>query len=918
MSQRPDDLERMNFGDLLMEVGLDRSAFEGAIPQRAGSDQITLETPAEVVLERLVRRAGSIGMKGSTGLPTGDDALANLAGRLEALEREAATKDLLEQLRKALESRQPFEPQKPRDVIIVQDMNTADVEADETLEDDLTTPGSDLERLLDNPPILAGKASEDADGRRVPIVVVVLRSKDGTSRPGIELRLVDAASGVLLDHSRTDARGVVVLRFPRRIGEEELAMSGRIELSATQDFAVDIPPGVQHAVSYLTLDELPEIVTDAIGKPVAGDDPFQRLPADFSIPLADAIVRLRGTVPDPILGGAADPADFRSSRTPLIKRMTIPRIGAQRPDGTAPPRYLVRVRQEWLFLGYTLGELAGVDSLDPGSVVTEASRALEGTIEQTSGSLDQVTSQLLSTVASSLSQLSSIDSLVSVASSNETSMSASGFGGIQAGGSFLGGIIGAGAGAILGPIGGAIGGLFGGGSASVGISAEVGVRQGTGVFASALTTTGTDTSLQTNSLLHTARSTVNQTLRNATSMLRNVERLSTHQIGKVSPLLSRVTNLLRWSLYENYAVSTLVEDVVEVRSYQVTKPTGLSSISTNPDQLGRIPLFSDGHIVEYRRFFEPALLDQRLLPQFDVLQRGIEERIAGGTPITVVHFAVDYSGALLPADLRVAIGGAETTLSLHPNQGSIIGSLHIEPTRPGNLTSIDLSLKVKTPEWISNFNATIADYILDKGSVIVHRVRLWYGVSRAAKPDTTKTFDNNELKGTNDDRIKSSSVEVVVLPRDVDPAKNPLFVHVNTNQTYYFGVLAQAALVSPSLRDDSPHLKNFNGEHGLWRLPIVGFEGDRILVMSDPKEGDPDAQRLLEDPGAATIIQLATPGAYSEALQGLLSLEDAAGKIHPALHAPLAPSVPPLGLIDLTGKKLEVVDGEVPDVPSPA
>ncbi len=124
---------------------------------------------------------------------------------------------------------------------------------------------------------------------------------------------------------------------------------------------------------------------------------------------------------------------------------------------------------------------------------------------------------------------------------------------------------------------------------------------------------------------------------------------------------------------------------------------------------------------------------------------------------------------------------------------------------------------------------------------------------------------------------------------------------------------------SLSLRDDAPELASFNGEHALWRLPILGFEGDRVLVLSDVDPAtDADAKRFFEDAGAATIVQLAAPGAYAEALQGLLELTDAAGKIHPALQPPPVPVMPPLALVDLTGKRLQVVDGvQPPPVPQP-
>lgn len=88
----------------------------------------------------------------------------------------------------------------------------------------------------------------------------------------------------------------------------------------------------------------------------------------------------------------------------------------------------------------------------------------------------------------------------------------------------------------------------------------------------------------------------------------------------------------------------------------------------------------------------------------------------------------------------------------------------------------------------------------------------------------------------------------------------------------------------------------------MWQLPIVGFEGNRVLVILDPGDDDEEAQDLLADEGAATILQLAAPGAYAEALQGLLELTDlVAGKIHPALLPAPAPTVPTVGVVDLAG-----------------
>lgn len=794
----------------------------------------------------------------------------------------------------------------PLHVVIKSIYKTVKPQANLAFIDTLEDGRTELAKLLDNPPTLTGKATEDTDGRRIPLVLAVVRDKKGATRAGIELRLIDKVSKVLLDHSRTDTNGVVVLRFPRRTGDNDAA-EGTIELSGGNDQAVLVPAGVQHVVTFIELPklpDLPEVIDPETGEAKVevplGDDPFERLPADFSPALADAIVRLRGTVPDPILGKVAAPDDFRSSRTPLIKRLTIPRIGEVPTGNGAPRRYLVRVRQEWTFLGYTLGELAGVDSLDPGTIIEEASSTVQRTVEQASTTADRFTSEALDVVRSSLSQASSIDSLLSVATSARTSTEAVGFGSIGASASFGGGIIGGAVGAALGPIGGLVGGLFGGGSAGVGIGGEVGTRTGTSVLTSTTTTSRTNTSLQVNSLLHTAKSVINQTLRTATSMLRNIQSTISREVGRVSPLLSRVTNLLRWTLYENYAVVTHVEDVVEIKSVRIIEPVEDRSE----------PLFDAEEIAEYRRFFEPALLEPLLRPHFHVLREAIELQKSGGPPITSLHFAFDYSAALFGASLRVSIGDYERTIYLQPGQSIARTTVYIPPTLASELGSATLHMNAHL-SW-SPRQGSIIDRWLDSGGVTVSQMRVWFNRSTGGGHQTT---DLSAFSVSNDSRSASATHGLLPVLPEVDLSKNPLFRHINRNRTYYFGILAQAALEIPSLRDDAPQLDDFHGDHALWRLPIVGFEGDRVLVISDVDKTDKDAARLLEDTGAATIVQLAAPGAYSEALQGLLSLTDAVGKIHPALEPPPAPAVPPLGLIDLTGKTLEVVEPDTPVAP---
>src|SRR5205085_8853551 len=157
-------------------------------------------------------------------------------------------------------------------------------------------------------------------------------------------------------------------------------------------------------------------------------------------------------------------------------------------------------------------------------------------------------------------------------------------------------------------------------------------------------------------------------------------------------------------------------------------------------------------------------------------------------------------------------------------------------------------------------------------------------------PQQTEQFMNT-LEITNTLRTATQSREMNPQAQLVDTTKDPLFRHINRNRSYYFGILAQAAQQIPALRDDAPELANFNGDSELWRLPIVGFEGDRVMVLSDVQPTDPDAKNLLDDVGAATVVQLAAPGAYGEALKGLLTLlnvdpatlVDESTLIHPAL-----------------------------------
>ncbi|MGI8837575.1 MAG: collagen-like triple helix repeat-containing protein [Pyrinomonadaceae bacterium] len=759
-----------------------------------------------------------------------------------------------------------------------------------------------LKDLIGKPPKLGNKGTKAMDGRQQAVVLVILRDKKGATRSGIEVRLLDKDGKELLDRSRTDRNGSILLKFPMPLKPRTTAAEGVLQLAdGTNNVDVSVPPfPKQHVLVELTLDELPplpETSTSSLAMtapdPLRGDNPLERLPRDFTTDLCDTITAVLPTVADPIFAGIAPGNDFRSQRSPRAIRLTIPRVVADplNPGPTNKPnrRFLVRVLQQWDFMGYTLGELANVEPLDPGSMLRETLASAEQLSQAASRVAEQSSSTLNEVLQSSLSQLSSVDTLVEVATNLDSRVSA----GIKSPGLGIGALIGG----ALGGIGGAVlGGIAG---AAIG---GVGVGAGTNVSTNSSTSTNIDTSLEVNSRVQLARSVVNQAIRTISSLLRQTQTAVSREIGRVSPLLSRVTNLLHWILYENYMVCSFVEDVFEIVEQQFRTPDP----ATGTD----IPVyFSDEDIVNYRRFFEPVLLEPQVAPHFSVLRNAIAQRLAGGQPINRIRFTVDYgtSSNSLAGDLRLRVSGAELSLRLNPGQSRAQGTLFFTPVLPGQLGDLDILLtSVALIQPINVFSFTIP---APAGSVAINRILVSFDGSSAADPDqtipTTLVVDNTTP-------IQSASASSVLTPplRLIDTTKNPLFRHINVNHTYYVGVLAQAALTVPSLRTDARQLINFPYDDDIWRLPILGFEGDRVLILQNVDREDPDVVDMLEnDIGAGTLVQLAAPGAYGEALKGLLTilnldptkLVDEGTLIHPALLPPPPVVVPGVGTLPGTG-----------------
>lgn len=748
---------------------------------------------------------------------------------------------------------------------------------------------ADLARLRNAPVTLEGKATNHHDGRKDRLVLVLARALDGTPVPGALVRVIQNSE--LRDQARTDKRGVAVLLVapahhaherdgghahpPAGPAKLEVLMPGREPVVKE----VSVPNGRQHRVVEVVLDpvmatDVPVTMMDEASATDSGfttppqplrkalsrvvdlmDNPLDRLPADFSTELCEDLQRFLSPVEDPILGGVAGAGDFRQSRGILVKRSIVPRLGALKPDRSAPKRYLVRVRQEWTFLGYTLGELAEVEALDPGAILSQTSSTVDRALQSATRAVDTLVQHAAESAVSHLDSHARIENVTRISTSVSTRAAAGGFG-------F----------ALPFIAGGAVG-------ASARVSSTTAVR------------TRTDTSLEVNASLHVAKSLVNEAVSAVHSTRRDVQRTVTQALNQVSPLLSRVTNLLRWTLYENYMVCTHVEDVLEVEAVQIAN-------LFEPGQNGL--LFTDEQIVDLRRVFEPNLLEPSLRRRFDVLAAAVDARRGAELPITAVHVSVDYTtryGASLAVrvgpnddattmDLRHGTGRVRQTIRLNaPLDDSAITGMTLDVT---NHASPNVPFPWLTPLPDNSTQVTRVELAFETASGFIRRLSIPLGSTLSAD-------------GTNPG---SASPTFAIPPPAVFTQADPLLVHVNQNKTYYFGLLAQAALIEPALRDDMPHFDAFDGSHEIWSLPIVGFEGNKALVVKEADASLPEVQELLKDPGAATLIQLAAPGAYAEALQGLLKLAVDTEKIHPALIPAPAPVMPPLSVVDLTGKTI--------------
>jgi hypothetical protein len=699
-----------------------------------------------------------------------------------------------------------------------------------------TTLPESLRDLVDVPLTSPSLASRAMDGRLVPLVLATVTALDGSPRGGTLVELLDAA-GEVVDATRTSANGLAVLRFPHRApadpgmkathrghdhstaGDEEALpeVSGEVRVSdgsrdGTSDEVV-VPAGRHHAVKSFVAR-----ADDETGV-LPGDDQLSRLPTDFSPQTCSELSTGRtngllgatglGTRADPLLPApAAGQLSLAGRRTPLVRRLDVVR---RTTDGR---RWLVQLRQEWVLLGYTLGELASVTPLDPGSVLQHADQVVEQVSTAVRETTDRVSSTLTQTLGDLLSSFGSVDTVVNATASTSAGV--------------VGGFFG-------------IPGVFGVGGAYATLDT------------SATASTDIDTSLLVNRSLHQVSTLVNEAIARAQAVAEGAQRTAANVVNHLAPLVSKVTNALHWRVYENYAVCTHVDGVLAVEEH--------------PISAGDTFRFDATWARAFRAFLEPALLDRSLVANFTGLA------VAAETPgLATAHVEITYDATLNPGTAAVTLGGTSMTFALPPGNGQVArGTLTFPaPVAPGSRLTGTATFTPGAP--LSTPFFTIPS------TLTVRRFAVWVDNPLTGAPDQA---DDNPGTSVNLD-IATEGLAAL-------NSGDALVQHLNANRAYYLDVLAAAAARFPALRVDASRsggpLAGIPAE--LWRLPIVGFEGNMVLVARPLAAGETPshAELLQRDPGSGTLVQLLARGSYGEVLQGVAALTDLTNNLHPALKA---------------------------------
>ena len=672
------------------------------------------------------------------------------------------------------------------------------------------------EKLIGKRTLSPAYATQEMDGRLVPVVMVTVFDKQRRAVGRALLELRDDAGNVV-DTTRTSAGGLGVLRFPPRkprkprpANERERvtviadgdAVTGRVfVIDGSEDppsEAVNIKPNMQVAKTVFLLDD-PFGGVDVQLPP--GDDPLTRLPTDFSEDTCNALVgaRTNGLLDpnnltmrdDPLLSPPAGVTTLAGKRLPILRRLAVIRYG---PDDR---RYLVRLRQEWVLLTYTLGELAQVQALDPGAVVQSAEQFVNQVSTATRETVEMAKSTLSQTLQDVLSSLGSIDSVVKTVAE----AGASGWG-----------------------IG--IPGLFGYGSADVDLDLSV--------------STNINTSLLVNRAIQQAASFVNQAISKAHAIVEGVQRTASDVVNYLAPLVSQVANALHWRVYEVYAVCTNVDAVHLIEEVP---------LFANPQP------FTTEQVLAFRPFFEPALLDKTLVSAYDELLAFAEL-----PPLTEATAEITYNATFTILGIPVPLSPT-ITMNLAGNSQTASGS-------SGTTRSVTLRFTFPTP--LPRGGTPTATVGITGPSVA--------GLTSTLQIVRVQVWIDRPLSGPG--FILDNPPATFGVPIGGGPGAATILVnHVNANLHYYWGVLATAAIRFPSLRQDVTELQMLDPR--LWRLPLVGMEGTTALLLQ-PETDTIDANELLDDAGAGTLVEILAPGSYGEMLTGLLQLP--LDRLHPLLE----------------------------------